>query len=265
MKATIENFEIENLHFGYGAADVLKGISFAVRSGEIVGVLGPNASGKTTLIKNLAGLLMPRSGHVRLDGRDLAGIPRKDRARLISFVPQDEEIFLPFTVEQVSLMGRAPYLGFWGFESEGDLAKTREAMEATRVWDLRHRRLTDLSGGEHQRVILARALAQEAPLLLMDEPTTHLDIRHQMDLMELCRRLVGEKRLTLVVSLHDLNLASLYCDRIFLLKDGRLFAAGSPQEVITERNLFEVYGTRCTIVRGGGSGLPFYRPERPHP
>ncbi len=256
------SLEIENLHFGYGEVDVLSGISFAVRPGETVGILGPNASGKTTLIKNATGLLPPRSGRVLWNGRDPASLPRNERARLVSFVPQEEEIFLPFTIEQVVLMGRAPYLGFWGFENETDLAKAREAMEATHVWDLRHRRLTDLSGGEHQRVILARALAQEAPLLLMDEPTTHLDIRHQMELMELGRRLVADKKLTLVVSLHDLNLASLYCDRILLLKDGRLFAVGRPQEVITERNLFEVYGARCTIINDGASGLPFYRPER---
>lgn len=254
--------QIEGLHFDYEGAEVIKGISFNVKSREIIGILGPNASGKTTLLKNIAGLLRPRSGQVLIQGRNVIHHSQRELSRAIAFVPQEEESFLPFSAEQVVLMGRAPYLSTWGFEGEKDRIKAREAMEATRIVPLRERSLHDLSGGERQRVILARALAQDSPILLLDEPTSHLDIRYQTEIMELCADLNRQKNITLVITLHDINLASLYCHRLLLLKEGAVIAQGTPEEVITEKNLREAFGAEVAVGLHKESGLPYYLPVR---
>lgn len=254
--------EVKDLRFRYDETDVLKGLSFEIRKSEILGVLGPNASGKTTLIKNLAGLLQPTGGHILLDRQEINRYARRDLARKISFVPQEEEVFLPFTAEQIVLMGRAPYLGLWGFEGEEDRKKVREAMEATDVWGLRHRILQDLSGGERQRVIVARAVAQGSGLLLLDEPTSHLDIHYQMEVLDLCARLHQDRQMTLVITLHDMNLASLYCHRLLLLQEGRLFAMGTPSEVMTLENIREVFRAEVIVGAHPGTGLPYFLPQR---
>ncbi len=261
-----EPITVEDLHFSYGAFnrsdDILKGLSFEIRPGEILGVLGPNASGKTTLIKNLAGLLKPRSGTIRIGSRNLDSLPRGELARTLAFVPQEEEMFLSFSVEQVVMMGRSPYLGAWGFESETDRRKTIEAMEAADILTLRDRGFHNLSGGERQRVVLARALAQEAPLLLLDEPTSHLDIRYQIQILDLCSRLNRERSLTIVLSIHDLNLACLYAHRLLILKEGSLFALEEPKRAVTAQTIQAVFGTRTTIGFHTDTGLPYALPQR---
>lgn len=257
-----EPVAVQDLHFSYGEKEILKGLSFEIRPGEILGILGPNASGKTTLIKNLAGLLTPSRGVIRIGSRELSSLPRNERARSIAFVPQGEEPFLPFSVEQIVMMGRAPYLGLWGFESEADRKKAQDAMADADVHHLRDRRFSDLSGGERQRVILARALAQEASLLLLDEPTSHLDLHYQIQLLELCARLNREQKITVVLSIHDLNLACLYGHRLLILKEGGLFALGEPRGVMTSAMIRTVYETDASIGFHTDSGLPYTLPIR---
>lgn len=257
-----EALTVQDLSFSYGPKKILKGLSFDVRPGEILGILGPNASGKTTLIKNLAGLLKPQRGTVRLGADDLNALPRKELARRIAFVPQEEEMFLSFSVEQVVLMGRAPYMGAWGFEADADRKKAAEAMADADVLSLRERRFHDLSGGERQRVVLARALAQEAPLLLLDEPTSHLDVRYQIQILELCARLNRERGMTIALSIHDMNLASLYGHRLLILKEGMLFAIDEPKRVITQETIRSVFGARASIGYHPDTGLPYTLPQR---
>lgn len=257
-----EALVVQDLCFSYDAKDILKNLSFEVRPGEILAILGPNASGKTTLIKNLAGLLNPRQGSIRIGERQLSSWPRKELARQIAFVPQEEEVFLSFSVEQVVLMGRAPYLGAWGFESEADRKITKDAMAAADVLALRERRFHDLSGGERQRVILARALAQEASLLLLDEPTSHLDIHYQIQILELGGRLNRQRGMTIVLSIHDMNLASLYAHRLLILKEGSLFAIDEPKRVLTRETIQAVFGAGTTIGYHEDSGLPYTLPQR---
>ncbi|HSA59299.1 MAG TPA: ABC transporter ATP-binding protein [bacterium] len=252
----------EDLHYRYRDDDVLRGVSVRLGPGEILGVLGPNASGKTTLLKNLAGLLKPRSGRVRIGGRDLASLPMKERAKAIAFVPQNEEPFLDFPAEQVVLMGRAPYVGLWGFESQADRTRAREAMERTDTWRLRERGLGELSGGEKQRVILARALAQEASVLLLDEPTSHLDVRYQKELLDLCAALNAENGLSIVMTLHDLNLAALYAHRLILMKDGLVARSGSPAETLTPESIGHVFGLSMRVLSDEKTGLPSCVPMR---
>ncbi|HEX5036720.1 MAG TPA: ABC transporter ATP-binding protein [bacterium] len=253
---------VQNLRFRYVRDDVLNDLAFDVRSGEILALLGPNASGKTTLLKNMAGLLHPSSGRVLMNGIDLTDRPHRERARAIAFVPQSEDTFLDFSAEQTVLMGRAPYVGTWGFESAEDRAKTREAMERTDTWILRERGLSELSGGERQRVILARALAQEAKLLLLDEPTSHLDVRYQKEILDLCASLNAERGLTVVMTLHDLNLAALYAHRLLLLKEGKVVRLGFPAETLTEETISEVFSVPMKVVKDEKSGLPSSFPIR---
>jgi len=252
----------QDLHFRYDGGDVLKDVSLELKEGEILAVLGPNASGKTTLLKNLAGLLTPSSGRVTFGDREAAAIPHQERARKIAYVPQSEETFLDFSAEQIVLMGRAPYLGAWGFETPEDRAKAREAMERTFTWDLRERALDELSGGERQRVILARALAQEARILLLDEPTSHLDVRYQKEILDICAALNAEQGLSIVMTLHDLNLAALYAHRLVLLRDGRIFRSGKPGEVLTAEAIQDVFGVAMDVRKDPKSGLPSCAPIR---
>jgi iron complex transport system ATP-binding protein len=253
---------VQNLRFRYDRDDVLSDVTFDIHGGEILAVLGPNASGKTTLLKNMAGLLHPTFGRVLVDGIDLPSWPHQKRARAIAFVPQTEDTFLDFSAEQTVLMGRAPYVGTWGFESAEDRAKAREAMERTDTWRLRERGISELSGGERQRVILARALAQEAKLLLLDEPTSHLDVRYQKEILDLCASLNAERGLTVVMTLHDLNLAALYAHRLLLLKEGKIVRLGPPAETLTEATISEVFSVPMKVVRDAKSGLPSSFPIR---
>lgn len=253
---------VENLKFRYDSEDVLNDLTFDVHGGEILCILGPNASGKTTLLKNMAGLLAPTFGRVQIDGADLSTWSHKERAQALAFVPQTEDAFLDFSVEQTVLMGRAPYVGFWGFEKAEDRDKAREAMERTDTWRLRERSLAELSGGEKQRAILARALAQEAKLLLLDEPTSHLDVRYQKEILDLCASFNAERGLAVVMTLHDLNLAALYANRLLLLKDGKIARLGSPSETLTEDAVKTVFGVSMKVSLDPKSGLPSCAPIR---
>lgn len=255
----------ESLRFGYGQQRVIHDVSLSVAAGEAVGIIGPNGSGKSTLLRLLSGALTPSAGRVAVQGRPLTEYTRTDLARRIAVVPQETVIELPFSVTEVVLMGRAPHLGSFAFESAQDLSTAHAAMARTGVLDLAERLILELSGGERQRVILARALAQAAPILLLDEPAAFLDIRHEVEIYDLLRDLQREGT-TVVTVLHDLNLAALYCDRVLLLDRGRIVAAGPPADVITYANITRVYGTEVYVdvntVTGAVNVLPLSRKYR---
>lgn len=247
--------------FRYRQEWVLKDVSLDLMPGEILGILGPNASGKTTLLGVLQGILRPERGRVLLQGQDIQGMSRRRVAKSLAVVPQEMALVQSFTVMEVALMGRHPHLGMMGFEGVEDRAIAIASLEKTGCAHLAERDINELSGGERQRVLVARALAQQPRVFLLDEPTAYLDLRHQMELVELLRRLHREERLTVVWVSHDLNLASLVCHRLLLLKGGKVQALGSPQEVLTEKTIWEVYGARVIVDMDPLSGAPRITPR----
>jgi len=227
-----------------------------VAKGEFFGILGPNGSGKSTLLNLIDGIRSPCEGEIRLKGIAPGKMRRKDVARLVAVVPQEASWVFPLTVEEVVLMGRTPHLGRLAFESERDLAVARSAMDATDLLPFASRLMETLSGGERQRVLIARALAQEPEVILLDEPTSSLDIAHQIRTFDLIRSLSRSAGLTVVSVTHDMNLAALYCDRIALLEEGRLHSLGCPGEVITESHIREVYRVNVVVDNHPLTGLP---------
>ena len=238
--------EIENLSFGYSGQSLLYGIQASVRRGEMVGLLGPNGSGKTTLLKLLSGVLRPRQGRILLDGRDLAAWGRREIARRIAVVPQELQVPFAFTVEQMVALGRTPFISLLGTRTSRDREIVREAMQIAEVETLAARIFNELSGGERQRVIVAMALAQQPRLLLLDEPTSHLDIKYQIEVLELVRRLNRETGVTVIAALHDLNLAARYFPRLLLFQRG-IVADGGPAEVLEPHLLQRVYGIAVQV------------------
>lgn len=248
--------ELERIGFKYGEKRVLRDVTLAVEKGEFFGILGPNGSGKSTLLNLIDGLRLPCEGEIRLKGIAPGKMPRRDVARLVAVVPQEASWVFPLTVEEVVLMGRTPHIGRLAFESERDLAAARSAMEETGLLPLAARLMETLSGGERQRAVIARALAQEPEVILLDEPTSSLDIAHQIRTFELLRSLSGSAGLTVVSVTHDMNLAALYCDRIALLAEGRLHALGRPGELITESHIKEAYKVDVVVDHHPLTGLP---------
>jgi len=241
---------------GYGGRDVLRGVSIGVRPGEVVGLVGPNGSGKTTLVRVASRALRPRAGSVRVDDEDPYALPSRRAARLVAVVPQDLAPVFSFTSLEVVLMGRAPYRSRWSGGTGEDWAAARWAMDATGVHHLAERPMEELSGGERRRVVLAQALAQEAPVLLLDEPTTHLDVRHVLDLLAIVRRLASQDRRAVLGVFHDLNLAAATCDRMVALHEGVVVAEGLPGEVVTRDLLREVYGVETDVHPNAVTGRP---------
>jgi len=252
--------EARDVGFSYGAAPVLNDVSFTVETGEIVGIIGPNGSGKTTLLKILSRTLQPQSGSVHILGEDLREIHPCAMARQVAVVPQSSSIAFPFRVSEIVLMGRNPYQGRLPFETRSDRRITADAMRATDTIDLADRRITELSGGEMQRVIIARALAQQPRILLLDEPTAHLDLHHQIAVYEILSQLNAEQNMTIVAVSHDLNLAAIHCRRLVLLSNGQIVAGGTPGEVVTEKNLDRVYGVDVPVTRSDITGSPMVLP-----
>lgn len=242
-----EMLSLEDVSAGYGEKDVLSGIRASVRRGEFAALIGSNGAGKSTLLKCISGLMQPRSGKIIICGRDNAALKPKERARLVAVVPQSYSVEYDFTVEDVVAMGRYPYQSFGKRESQEDADAVRNAMEATNTLAFRKRLYNELSGGEKQRVILARALAQQPEILLLDEPTSALDIHHQTEVMELITELNRREGLTVLAVLHDVNMASRYCCRMILLRDGKIAADGEPSAVITKKNMEALYRMKLLI------------------
>lgn len=239
----------------YDAVPALEGVSLEVAPGEFIGIVGPNGSGKTTLLRAIAGLIGPERGAVLLDGAPVASLTPRQIAARVASVPQRGGDGFGFTVFELVLMGRAPHLAALAPEGRSDLAAAREAMERTRTWHLRHRRADELSGGEHQRVLVARALAQAPRVLLLDEPTAHLDIRHQLEVMSLAAGL-NRSGLTVIAALHDLNLAAMFCPHLVLLDRGRVAGSGAPVEILTRERIAAVYGVDVDVRPHPITGRP---------
>jgi len=250
------NLRLHEVSLGYGERTVLHDISLEAKPEEMLGIIGPNGSGKSTLIRGITRLISPNSGQILLDGHDVATMSRADLARLVAVVPQNPVLPGLFTAFEVVLMGRTPHLGLLRHEGEKDLAIVRRAMEATQTVAFADRRIGELSGGERQRLTIARALAQEPKILLLDEPTAHLDINYQMETLDLARELCREQGLIVVATLHDLNLAAQYCDRLVMLSDGRIYCHGTPEAVINARTIKEVYGAEVYVFRHPVNNLP---------
>jgi iron complex transport system ATP-binding protein len=243
----VANIDVKEISFRYAAQWVIEDLSFHVEGGEFWGIIGPNGSGKTTLLKILYGLISPQRGRVIIDGAELRYMKRSDIAKKIGVVPQETQISFPFTSFEVVLMGRSPYLGRLQFEGRDDFEMAERAMRLTDTLHFSKRPVNELSGGERQRIFIARALAQEPEIILLDEPTSNLDISHQVEFYDLISRLNREKELTILTVSHDINLASEYCRKIILLDGGRIFKMGSPREVVAEESIRQVYGSRVLV------------------
>jgi iron complex transport system ATP-binding protein len=250
----------EGVARAYGARAVLASVDLVVRPGELVGLIGPNGAGKTTLVRLLSGVTPPDAGRVLLDGRPIGAWAPRERARSIAVVPQDPHVEFPFTVLEIVLMGRAPYLEGLGFATARDLAIARGALARLDLHGLEDRRLDALSGGERQRVFLARALVQEPRVLLLDEPTTHLDLRHQAAILEVVRDGVRRRGLAALAVLHDLNLAAVACDRLVLLAGGRVVAEGTAADVLRRDTIERAYGASVHVGTHGQADVPTILP-----
>jgi len=250
------SIDVREISFRYTDQWVIEDLSFHVNGGEFWGIIGPNGAGKTTLLKLLYRFIEPQRGRVFIDADDLSRMRRSDIARKIAVVPQDTQVIFPFRALEVVLMGRSPHLGRLQFEGRKDVEIAERAMELTDTLQFAPRPINELSGGERQRILIARALAQQAEIMLLDEPTTNLDISHQVEFYDLVSRLNREKKFTILTVSHDINLASEYCQKIILLKGGRIFKMGSPKEVVVEEHIKRVYGSRVLVDENPLTGSP---------
>lgn len=243
MSSSEPALAVRGLGFAYRGRDVLRDVDLDVRPGTVVGLLGPNGSGKSTLVRVASGVLGGYRGSVRLFGREVRETPARERARRLAVVPQESRFGFPFTALEIVLLGRHPHVGGLAFESATDVDRAREALDRCGASALADRPIQELSSGERQRVVFAKALAQDPECLLLDEPASFLDIRHQVELYDRVRDLAENRRVAVLTVLHDLNLAAEYCDRIVLLREGRVLAAGPTGETFTYANLRDTFGT----------------------
>ena len=252
--------EARDLTLGYGAAPIVEELSLIVPRGKVTTIVGANACGKSTLLRGLARLLRPASGQVLLDGRSIHDLPTKEVARVMGLLPQSPVAPDGLTVVDLVGRGRSPHQGWFRQWSAADETAVAAALEATGTLDLAHRTVDELSGGQRQRVWIAMALAQETDVLLLDEPTTFLDVAHQVDVLELLADLNRRRGTTVVAVLHDLNLAARYSDHMVALEAGRVVASGPPQAVVTEATVGDVFGMRCTVIDDPVAGTPLVIP-----
>ncbi|MDD3857153.1 MAG: ABC transporter ATP-binding protein [Methanoculleus sp.] len=254
--------EIIDIDVSYGAKKILEAITFHTEAGEILGIVGPNGSGKTTLLKAMSRVVARDTGEIRLDDRDLDSLGHRELARRVAVVPQDISIGFDYTVRDVVMMGRHPYIGRFASETARDVEICDHAMLLANIADLAGMSVHEISGGERQRVLIARALAQEPKILLLDEATSNLDVSHQVEILNIIRELAGE--ITVVSVFHDLNLAAYYCDRLLLLKDRKVYTLGTPGEVLTREKIREVFGMEMLVRPHPLTGRPYVLPVYMH-
>ena len=236
--------KVENLSYSYGEGDAIKGVSFEVHEGEFVGLIGPNGSGKSTALKNIYRGLRPDNGNIQIDGEDLLSMPYRKSALKMAVVGQENEVPFDFMVEEIVAMGRSPHKKLFEIDTEEDKYMVHHALEHLGMENLAKKNYLHLSGGEKQRVLIARAVAQECDFYILDEPTNHLDISYQLEIFDFIKRL----NVTVLSAIHDLNMAALYCDRLYVLKEGEIVLSGTPEEVLTEKNIYDVYGVRSSVT-----------------
>ncbi|MCM8821055.1 MAG: ABC transporter ATP-binding protein [Candidatus Omnitrophica bacterium] len=249
--------KVEGVEFSYSDKEkVLKNISFEIKKGMFCGIIGPNGSGKTTLLKVIAKILKPQNGKILLEGNDLNKFGTIEYARKVAYLPSQIELSFSYTVDEFVLMGRFPYTGRYGDISEQDRKIVESVIEQFEISQHRKKKLWELSDGERQRVFISQVIAQKTPLILLDEPTSHLDIGHSFKIMDILND-INRSGVTVITVLHDLNLASEYCAQLFLLNKGRIFSEGTPEEVITYQNIEEVYDTKVLVYKNPHTGKPY--------
>jgi iron complex transport system ATP-binding protein len=249
--------QIDNLHFSFAEKQILKGITVEFEAGMIHGIIGPNGSGKSTLLKNICRIWEPQSGRVLINGKDHRLIPRKSLSTMVTLVPQNTFIGFPISVYEVVAMGRHPHLGRFQALTAKDRALIESALKTTYTYDLRDRNINELSGGESQLAIIARALATEAAFILLDEPTSDLDIKHTLTIMTLLEDLKKENK-TVLVSIHDLNLARRYCDTISILHQGKIFFTGPPDAAFSPGYIREVFDVNMMEIKDGSRSFLYF-------
>lgn len=249
--------ELKNITVGYDTLPIIKELSFSINEGDFLAIIGPNGAGKSTLLRAMCGILKPWEGKVLLSGENLSNYDRKTLAKFVGVVPQRSELTFPFKAEEVVMMGRFAHSSW--FEKREDYEITRWAIEKTDIHYLKDRRIDEISGGEFQRVIIARALAQRPALLMLDEPTAHLDINHELEIFDLIKSL-NREGLTLCVTSHDLNIAGTYAKKILLLSEGRIVKMGNPREILTKELIEEVYHSSVIVEENPATGTPLIIP-----
>lgn len=260
MMGEKELLTIKRLDWFYGEQKVLDDINLTLCKNGFYGIIGPNGSGKTTLLKNISRSLTPQKETIYLYDRDITEFSNKNLAKEISYVPQSTDLEFEFSVMDMVLMGRSPYLKRLQSESGYDIDIAKNAMQITNTWHLREKNIGQISGGERQRAIIARALTQQSEIMLLDEPVSQLDMHHQIEILEILKRLTEEKKVTVILSLHDLNLAAQYCDKVILMDKGRIFKQGFPYEIMIVSNIQKVYGMKVYIMKNPLTGKPHLIP-----
>lgn len=260
MKKLDYPISINNLNWSFGYNEILKNITVNIQKNKFTCIIGPNGSGKSTFLKNILKILEPKRDKVFVFDKDIISYKYKDLSKKIASVPQNTLVDFNFSVMDIVLMGRSPHLNRFESESEKDLKISQKAMKMTDTWDLRDRSINTLSGGERQRVIIARALAQQSDILVLDEPISNLDIHHQINLLNITKKLSINENITVVAVLHDLNFAIQYSDYLVLMDEGKIVDEGLPQQVITQSNIKSVYGIDIHIMDNPITGKPHIIP-----
>lgn len=242
--------QIKNLSYSYDNGNAIENVSLDVKRGEFVGVIGPNGGGKSTLLKNVYRALTPDSGEILLDGENVFAMPYRKTAQKMAVVGQENDVPFDFTVEEMVAMGRSPRKKLFDSDTAEDRSMVHHALVHLGMENMAKRSYLNLSGGEKQRVLLARAVAQECDFFVLDEPTNHLDISYQLEIFDFIKRL----DITVIAAIHDLNMAALYCDRIYVLKDGKIMLSGTPEEVFTPQNIFDIYGVHSFVAKNSENG-----------
>lgn len=251
---------IKDLYFSYEDQNILSNINIDIEKGKFISIIGPNGSGKTTLLKNISSVLSPDKGKVFFLGKDIQEYRRKQLSKYIAYVPQSSYINFEFTAGDIVLMGRSPFLKPFESEKTEDIKIAENAMKMTNVYEIKDKKITEISGGERQRVMIACALAQTPKVILLDEPVSNLDIQHQIEILSVLKELSKSKEMTVITVLHDLNLSAEYSDLVVLLKEGRIIEYGTPKDVITEENIDKAYNTNVYMTKNPMTGNPHIIP-----